>query len=95
MSNKYDGKDAIQVSTGGAHICVLTKSGNVYCWGYNEFGQANPKISETLIYSPSLAYDGKDAIAIVCGYTHTCALLKNQTVYCWGSNKYGESQGYP
>ena len=35
----YLGADAISVSAGSYHACVVTKEENVRCWGYNKFGQ--------------------------------------------------------
>lgn len=29
-----------EVAAGQSHTCVLFTSGNVACWGYNEYGQA-------------------------------------------------------
>jgi hypothetical protein len=44
-------------------------------------------------HAPSAnAPDGSQsrAISIVAGGNHTCALLSNGSVYCWGSNEYGQ-----
>jgi alpha-tubulin suppressor-like RCC1 family protein len=31
-----------------------------------------------------------NAIAIVAGWDHTCALLSNGIAHCWGYNQYGQ-----
>jgi alpha-tubulin suppressor-like RCC1 family protein len=33
---------------------------------------------------------GKTAVAIASGDSHTCALLNDETIKCWGSNQYGQ-----
>ena len=33
---------------------------------------------------------GRTATAIFAGFNHTCALLDNADVKCWGNNQYGQ-----
>ncbi|KAJ1474211.1 hypothetical protein T484DRAFT_1833166 [Baffinella frigidus] len=40
---------------------------------------------------PSVALGtGRTAVAVIAGYAHTCALLDDATVKCWGYNDYGQ-----
>jgi len=85
----------VSVSAGGSHTCVLLASGGVGCWGSNAFGQlGNPigLLNETPTASRPYAQvvNGITASAISAGGNHTCALLTNATVSCWGSNVYGQ-----
>lgn len=37
-----------------------------------------------------------DALSLAAGYWHTCALLVDGSVWCWGQNNYGQlGYGYP
>ena len=85
----------VSVSAGGSHTCVLLASGGVGCWGSNAFGQlGNPigLLNETSTASRPYAQvvNGITASAISAGGNHTCALLTDATVSCWGSNVYGQ-----
>lgn len=35
------GNTVLQVAAGQSHTCVLLASGDVACWGFNEYGQAS------------------------------------------------------
>lgn len=77
---------------GVGHACGLFDDGNmldggdVKCWGYNYDGQVgnSESLPGTSASTPALATTG--AIKIVLSSNHTCALLANQTVKCWGDN---------
>jgi len=81
QSNPYNGSDAIQVSTGVYHTCILKSNGNVECWGDTSYGRSNP-------------YNGGDAIQLSAGWFHTCILKSNGNVECWGYNGDGQSNSY-
>jgi alpha-tubulin suppressor-like RCC1 family protein len=91
------------VSAGYSHTCAVTSTGAVYCWGDNGSGQLGPGATGATSTTPALVQGlGNDAdgvIAVVAAGAlsvlgvrtgHSCALLGNGHVWCWGSNVYGE-----
>ena len=80
----------VDVCVGYRHSCSLNANGTVQCWGYNTLGQLGDGTS-TSRETPALVVNlFANATSIGCGYDHTCALLDNGTVWCWGSNGYGQ-----
>lgn len=84
-----------QISGGGFHTCALFESGNITCWGRNDFGQLgfpdglNRGIDERATELPYVEL-GVNANAIYAGTTHTCAIVGEREVKCWGNNSLGE-----
>jgi alpha-tubulin suppressor-like RCC1 family protein len=81
---------AVQVAAGLGHTCALLANGKVRCWGSGGGGRLGYGNQQTIgdDESPASAGDvelGGAAIQIVAGATHTCALLENRKVRCWGS----------
>lgn len=80
----------------GATYCVVLDDGNAYCWGENGFGQLGIGNTQDVyaagdpvqVYIPSGMYPGIQTLAL--GYTATCALWDNGSVYCYGQNDYGQ-----
>jgi alpha-tubulin suppressor-like RCC1 family protein len=79
------------VAGGLGHTCALRLDGNVQCWGSGDFGRLGYGNEETIVSPASAGYVdfGGRARQIVAGALHTCALLVNGTVSCWGSGLYG------
>jgi len=76
---------------GAEHTCALEVTGTVRCWGSNEFGQLGNDSNDTgATGEPQLVRGIDNAVAIAAGHTHTCALLVDGSVRCWGSNQFGE-----
>jgi len=85
------------VAAGWNHTCALLKDGTVKCWGANDLGQLGlgdtqargdgPGEMGTALSAVNL---GRSAVAISAGYNHTCALLDDKTVKCWGGNGLGQ-----
>ena len=60
-----------EFSRGADHACALRASGQIACWGSNDYGQASP---------PYGAYE-----AISSGENGSCALNDDGAAVCWGS----------
>jgi alpha-tubulin suppressor-like RCC1 family protein len=78
-------------ASGREHTCVVEASaGAVLCAGDDTYGQVgNGQTSLVPVTSPaSTGLTG--AIALSAGSYHTCALLADGSVWCWGYNAFGE-----
>ena len=76
---------------GGSHTVALDTSGNLYTWGYNNYGQLGDdstidKDEPTLIEHP----EEKAWVSTSIGAYHTVATDINGNLYTWGSNAYGQ-----
>ncbi len=76
------------LSCEGSNCCGIEK-GRVICWGSNkDITQVKSTDQET---TPPTAIAGvEEAVAVAVGSYHACALTSAGTVFCWGSNSYGE-----
>ena len=83
--------EVVALAGGGYHTCALTNSGGVKCWGLNregELGAGFSTISETTPINVSGLVS--NVVGLAAGVYHTCALLTNGGVKCWGVNDYGQ-----
>lgn len=93
------GRTARSITVGGAQTCGILNDTSLKCWGSNVYGQsglgahtvfgdAPGEMGDAL--PPVLLGVGRTARTVVAGDSHTCAILDNGTVKCWGSNEYGK-----
>ena len=92
-----NGKTVLSISAGAYHTCALADDNQVYCWGWNDFGQVGDgtsgtdRIVPTTVNTSSYSgLNGKTVLAISAGGYHNCAIADNNQVYCWGSNFSGQ-----
>ena len=85
------GTDTIsKMGIGSVHMCVLLSNGKVKCWGNNSYKQLG-LVSGQLTSPPADPLNlGADATDICVGMYHSCAVLSDGGVKCWGWNRYGE-----
>ncbi|MBI5512880.1 MAG: hypothetical protein HY909_03885 [Deltaproteobacteria bacterium] len=81
--------NAVEIATGAYHTCARRGSGEVFCWGYNGFGQLGDG-SITGRSSPPMAPVFTNAVEIATGANHTCARRGSGEVFCWGWNGFGQ-----
>jgi alpha-tubulin suppressor-like RCC1 family protein len=92
---------AIDVSTGARHACILMADGAIRCWGVNQFGELGTgTLDDSGTPVPVVGLRGK-ATAVTTGivlyfdyatfaFGHTCALIADGSVQCWGNNREGQ-----
>jgi alpha-tubulin suppressor-like RCC1 family protein len=85
------------VATGYGHSCALLVSGQVQCWGdgsYGKLGNDHPTNAPSPTPVTVLSVTGAGPLTgvtqISLGYNHSCALLANHQVRCWGFNDSGQ-----
>lgn len=97
--NLGSGRTARAIATGKDHTCAILDTGALKCWGYNGQGQLGQDSNRQAIGDDdgemaTLAAvnlgAGRTARAVTAGESHTCALLDNFAVKCWGGNLKGQ-----
>lgn len=90
---------ALAIAVGGRHSCAIRYDQTLRCWGNNLNGQLGQgdlldrgdAANELGSNLPSINLGtGRTAKAVAAGAEHTCAILDNDTVKCWGWNQYGQ-----
>ncbi|KAF7488801.1 RCC1 and BTB domain-containing protein 1 [Sarcoptes scabiei] len=81
----------IEFAAGRDHILALTKNGQVFACGSNEFGQlALKKIPKTNLPQQILSLRKERIVAINCGAFHSLALTSRGLILGWGYNFWGQ-----
>ena len=78
------------VIAGYAHTCALMADGGVDCWGDNANGQVGNGTFGPDVLAPTPVQSLPSAVAVAAGSSHTCALLTDGGVDCWGDGEYGQ-----
>jgi len=79
------------LATGARHTCALAAEGAVRCWGSNDSGQLGRSAPGVAL--PDGRVDlgtNRRAIGVFAGLEHTCAILEDGAVKCWGLNSWGQ-----
>ena len=86
--------DAAAITTGDNHTCAVMKDATVKCWGQNDAGEVGDGTRTNAFAPTTVKGVGGTGIlngvrTVVAGGDHTCALMKNKSVKCWGQNNDG------
>src|SRR5437773_907927 len=81
---------ATRVVTGDAHTCALLGDGTVQCWGVGDSGQRGDGTFNNISTVPGAVVGITGAVAVAARGYHSCALLGDGTVWCWGRNSDGQ-----
>ena len=75
---------------GSGHTCAVRADGKVLCWGSGGSGQLGDGNGMTTWLMPTIALTSMGATDVATGNNHSCAILVDGTVECWGYNQLGE-----
>jgi len=93
------GRSALRIVAGTEHTCALIDDGSAKCWGANLSGQLGLGDQRARGDEPGEMGDALSAVdlgsnssvlALSAGRSHTCVLLDDRRIKCWGENYYGE-----
>jgi alpha-tubulin suppressor-like RCC1 family protein len=82
-----------RLASGNDHVCTIRGDATVWCWGlttdiHYSYSYPPRRYSSTPTQIPSSQI--AEAQSITAGAEHTCALLANYQVKCWGQGDYGQ-----
>ena len=85
----------VQVGAGQEHTCAVTSGGGVKCWGKGANGRLGNNATGDTDYPVDVVVNTggdllEEVVYVEGGEKHTCALLSNKKMICWGSNQYGQ-----
>ncbi len=92
---------AVEALAGGeSHFCALLSSGNLKCWGAGysgELGDGSSGLSDIQPNPVDVCLDScdgtnrlSDVVSVSAGFAHTCAVLGDGSVRCWGADGSGQ-----
>ncbi len=95
------GRTAKAIAAGEAHTCAILDDDSLKCWGLGNNGRLGRSDGDTATRGDGagemgdalLAIDlgtGRHAVAVGAGKEHTCAVLDNGTLKCWGRGTSGQ-----
>ena len=87
-----DNDGAVQVEVGSNVACTVLESGRLFCWGRGGY-VGDGTYEDRFIATEVLTNDNDVMVSkVVVGSSHTCALISNGSVMCWGQ-EYGGKLG--
>jgi len=80
------GRSVRAVAGGTGHTCAILDDGSVRCWGFGANGRLGygSQANLSTVPGPVSIGSGRTAVAISLGDAHTCAILDDGSVRCWG-----------
>ncbi len=83
-----------KLEAGGGHTCAILRSGALRCWGGNEYGQLGQghtrELGEDHPYQVPEVQLGGAVKKVRLGSDHSCAIMRDDTLQCWGRNHVGQ-----
>ena len=77
------------VSMSSYHVCAVTLAGGVKCWGDNDYGQLGDGTKTQRLAPEAVQGLSSGVQNVSTGSQHSCALLVDGKIKCWGSNGMG------
>ncbi|WP_434425695.1 DUF4215 domain-containing protein [Nannocystis pusilla] len=89
------GGPVVKLASGSSHMCALSGAGEVRCWGNNSYGALGYGHTNNIgdqpgeMPPPAVALGGP-VVALGSGGAHSCAIMAQGQLRCWGNNTSGQ-----
>ena len=80
--------DSIVVA--GYSSCALTANLTTFCWGWNVHGQVGSGPVGGVVNAPAQILSSRRFVALTLDISHACGVMASDSIFCWGSNIYGQ-----
>jgi hypothetical protein len=104
----FGGEMIVQIATGHDHSCALNEAGKVRCWGNGKLGKlgygnvdnvgtADQPSGRTVLAAGYVNVTSDPNVTVVqidVDLRHSCAVLSNKKLVCWGSGRLDYRLGY-
>jgi alpha-tubulin suppressor-like RCC1 family protein len=77
------------ISGGTNHTCVRTSEGAAQCFGQNNYGQLGDGTTTNRSTPVTVTGLSSGVVSVSSGVWHSCALMTNGSVKCWGRGEWG------
>ena len=77
----------VGMATGSAHTCAIRTGGELWCFGYNGYGQLGDATTTNRGYPVKVIASGVQQVS--ADYYQTCAIVSG-AAKCWGLNNYNQ-----
>ena len=86
------GRTAVAINAGADATCVILDDGSGMCWGLNMNGHLGVGNNSSTNYPAPISVlpANRSLVALDVGFKHTCGILDDGLVYCWGNNTHGQ-----
>lgn len=78
------------IAAGESHTCGITRSGSLYCWGWNLDNQLGSGTPGTPSAVPVPVASDLHFLGMGAGSSHSCAIDESGVAWCWGENLGGQ-----
>ena len=79
-----------QLEVGLYHACAISTTGGAWCWGYHLNGRLGITAGSSVLQPTATSSLGGTGRTVSAGGLHTCVVLTNDTVTCFGRNNRGQ-----
>ena len=87
------GRTAKAITAGEFHFCAILDDDSIKCWGdgaNGKLGTGSTGDQNTPTSTSGSFASGRYAVVIDAGYEHTCVILDNGDLTCWGGDAKGQ-----
>ena len=85
----YPAQRGSPISASFGHTCAV-EDGSLRCWGDNRYGQLGDGTRHYALRPTAVDGLQNKVASVSVGARHSCALLMDGSVRCWGDNSYGQ-----